>query len=246
MALLSSNIRPFPKGSALSDTDTPPKKKRGGNSSSSSNDQDFNIASALSFISTSPDFDLLHELRDHKDDYTGIEFLSLYNFPSYLRTNLDRARARVETLTKPGLGVAISCCTGYGLASIYSNEHVKAFTQIKKSFDLTQDTGGDAYDIEELSSWFHRFEVSTPNPNMSGIKKQTIPLSDPIKRSLLSLKSELGCEASPLCILAVTITLSIQPTTLIQHREMMKETVEVFYRRLERRVRVAEAFLQTL
>lgn len=248
MSLLGSNVRKFPasqKGSTLLETEEGGRKKKRGFKASEA-DPDFNLASALSFISNSPDFDLLKELQQNKDDYTGAEFLSLYNFPSYLRTNLDRARARVEAVTKPGLGVAISCCTGYGLASIYSNEYVKTFLQIKNTFDLIQDTGGDAYDLEELSSWFHRFEVSTPNPNMSGIKKQTIPLSDPIKRSLLSLKSELGCEASPLCIMAVTITLSIQPTTLIQHRDMMLETINIFYRRLERRVRVAEAFLQTL
>lgn len=241
MSLLGTNVRRFPKDHMETDTGSKSSKRP-----TSAPDEDFNIASALSFISTSPDFDLLQELRDHKEDYTGTEFLSLYNFPSYLRTNLDRARARVESVTKPGLGVAISCCTGYGLASIYSNPHVKSYLEMRETLSLTQDTGGDAYDIQELEDWFNRFEFSSPNPNMSGIKKQTIPLSDPIKRSLLALKSELGCEASPLCIMAVTITLSVQPTTLIQHRQMMIDAIEIFYRRLERRVRVAEALLQTL
>lgn len=195
----------------------------------------------LTFV---PPFDVLTELADNKDQYSGDEQQTIYNFPDYLRTALDRVRARVVTTSKPGLSPTITCCMSYGLEALSACEDVKTLLALRDRCDLTDNP--DSWLVEEVAAIFRFFPLTLPDYSLSLSHKQNVALTESVKKDTAKISSDLGTSFSAIAILSVMITLVDQPCVMKERRENIQRIIDGFLRRAKIRRGVMEALLDTV
>lgn len=194
--------------------------------------------------SYSPPFDVVQELSANRDTYVGDQQATIYQFPSYLRTCLDRVRARVDAASKPGLSIALSCCTSAGLQVLVKSPVIKSLLALKEEFDLCDEV--DAWTSEELANLFRSFSLSIPDSTLSDSRKQNLSIPDHLRSSLGSLSSDLGMSFSALVILCIMIALADQSAVLEERQRELVAGVELFLRRAQVRLRILQVLVDEL
>lgn len=166
-------------------------------------------------------------------------------FPAFLRTCVDRIRSRAAELSssRPGISPAVTCCMMYGLQLIAGNAEVREMLQMKAQLDAVSSDDLDAGDVDELAGWFRSFPLSVPDDRMIGVRRLNVNMPSIAKQMLHELSGELGASASTLAVIAVGVGIQTQPAMLEGHRESLDKMVDVFFRRVARRKRVAEGLL---
>ncbi len=184
------------------------------------------------------DFDVITELEQNRDQYTGPERFDLCEIPNYLFICLDRIRARVTTTPKPSHSATIACCMSFGLESISTNREIQTLLKLKSRLHMTE--GVEAGSVNEVASWFRNFSLGIPDWTMSGVRRQVATVPAAIMMEAHDLADEIGTSAPILAMLAVISTLSTQPSMLDEHREMLTETISMFLKRIHQRNEMAE------
>jgi hypothetical protein len=195
-----------------------------------------------------PDFDIVSELINNRDEYTGgSNFTTIYGFPHYLQTSINRITLRVKKATdsRPGMGTAVSCCVSYGLSMLASNSAVEKWLAIKSELDSAGDNI-NAEGLEEVSSLLDGFRVSVPDGMGTGNRKLSISMPDEVKISLHSLAFELSVSQSSLGVFSVMLALSTQRYVLPAMRDLQNQAVDGFTKKLMRRVRTAKLLIAGL
>jgi hypothetical protein len=205
------------------------------------------IASTSSAQVGSPN-DLIWELTEHADRYTGDQHITLYAVPSMIRTCIDRIRVRViRGAHKPSVSLALSAAIGCGIEDLLASDDVQALLHLKNRVDLLGEDGSPgAQYLNEVSGVLRHFPLSITDTSMASERKTHLMMSQGIKLIVGNLANDLGTSFSSLCVLAAMIALADQPCTLSTHREALMNTVEDFYLRVRVRRRLVEALVETL
>jgi hypothetical protein len=185
------------------------------------------------------EFDAVSELTHNREAYstphgTSTKPSTIYGFPPFLYTVMDRIRAKVEDGPRPGLNPTICCCITYALRVLASNPEVQAVLSLHDQFRNAPVTTL-CREHEELAGMLRSFDISIPD--LAGMKprRQNVTLPEPIKNALSGLAGELGTSFSSLCIISIVIALHAQPQTFPQRRAEMKRIVEEFFERVATR-----------
>ncbi len=191
-----------------------------------------------------PEFDAISELAYNRDYYSGEHQLSVYSFPSYLRTCLDKIRAHSAQVgdSKPGISAAISCCVYYGMQCIQSNDDVKELLKIKEQLDL--DDNLDSEYAEELAVWFRSFTMSVLDGSGTGSKRQSVYMPQELKQSVCAFSGEIGVGYSVTVTIAAMTTLSLQNHISKENKSLLDTAVDRFYHRIGLRREIAEVFFK--
>lgn len=202
------------------------------------------LGTAVSFaLSTlTPSFDILSELATNRDAYKGETQLSIYSFPEYLRTCLDRVRSRVDDKDRIGLPITLSCCIHCGFQTLSSHEDIRSLIKLKRDFDQLDNV--DAWTLQEVASIFSSFPLSLPDNTLSQTRKQNLTLHDNMKDAVYSLCGDLGASFSIIGTLCVMIALSDQPAVLPETQQQMEVAIEGFFKRVTIRKIVLERLLR--
>lgn len=202
---------------------------------------------SLSLGKFSPPFDLLSELALNRDEYVGTESFTILDVPSYLRTCIDRTRARVISLSKPGLAITCAACITYGIRLISQHPDVKELMRLKEELDMIEGKNIPLDDLEELNSWFRSFSICIPSHTAYTSSRSNIYLTEYLKLELFDLGSELGTSASKLATLAIMVTMADQTNIiLMEHATILNQTIDTFLRRIQTRLKVGKILLEDL
>lgn len=191
-----------------------------------------------------PPFDVLNELAHNKEQYVGDQYQTIYGYPSYLGTSLDRIRARVITTNKPGMLPTITCCLSYGLETLGSHPDVVSLIMLKERFDLLENVDSDLND--EVATVLRSFPLAIPDLAFSRCTKQNVALTETLKKEVYRIAGELGVSFSVVVILSLMVTLADQPSVLKDRRDMINQCLERFLIRVKIRAKLIEALLGVL
>ena len=198
-------------------------------------------AASLNPASFAPEFDMVSELTHRRYDYTSKDsWLAIYQFPGYLRTNLDRIRATVNP--KPGLSSTVACAIYGGVEVLAKHSDIQALIALRERLDTVQ--GVDAVMAEEVAGWFRRSPLGLPGSCDSQRQNLTVP--EPIKKTLHALASEIGMSFSSLALVACVVSVSNQKATFPQHAQQMSRSLERFLCRVRCRRVLSQVLLDTL
>jgi hypothetical protein len=191
------------------------------------------VVSASEF---SEPFDLLSELEANGEAHRGDKWMSVNKCPNFVRSSLDRVRARAMP-PKPEVGLAIACCIHFGVRRFYGSPDIQDF-MAERQRALTADDL-DADDQEELLAWFRRCRLSVPDWSDSEFRQQNVLIVESTKKQLGHLAAEIGTSSSVLATFALMDALADQPGVLPAHRDAMRAAVEGFHARMRKRARQA-------
>lgn len=202
--------------------------------------------SALRFDRASwrPPFDITSELATSRDDYSGDIPVTIYALPSYLRTSLDRVRARVVDTSKPGLSPTITACLSCGISILGAQPDIRGLLSLKEQLDLTEDV--DAWLADDIAAVFGSFRLGASDRAMSGATRVNILVTERIKNAVSSLATDIGASFSSLASIATMIALHDQPAVLKERREEMETSIDAFLRRAKIRLKVLSALIEVL
>jgi hypothetical protein len=202
---------------------------------------------AVSFHLTdlTPSFDVLSELAQNRDLYSGGDWSALCAFPSALRAAVDRLRARVSGSSKPGISTVLSCCIANGVQTIADHPDVQLLIETKGELDMADNTA-NATMVEEISGWFTSFPLGVGNPSLGSVRRLNLTIPDEVRKQAHELAGNIGASFSSLCTLAVVVTLATQQAMIVSHGKDMARMVDTFFTRVKVRRVVAEALLEML
>lgn len=126
-----------------------------------------------------PPFDITEELASNRETYAGTEPVTIYTFPTYLRTCLDRVRSRVVSTSKPGLSPTITACLSSGISILGAQTEIRELLSLKERFDLIDNA--DAWLVDDLAAVFNFFPLSTSDRSMAGSGRQNVQLTSGVK-----------------------------------------------------------------
>lgn len=192
-----------------------------------------------------PEFDAISELAYNRDQYTGEHQLSIYSFPSYLRTCIDKIRAhagQMSTSGKPGISAAIACCVYHGMKCLQSNDDIKELIRLKEQFDL-DDKLNTRY-AEEIAIWFRSSTISVLDGSGTGTKRQSLYVPEELRQSVCSFSTEIGVVYSVTVTIAAMITLSLQNHISKENKALLESAVDAFYDRMSLRREFAEVLMK--
>lgn len=217
----------------------------GGNHSANHSDDDDNVIYPEEFRIC--EVRLVSELSQNREQYIGEEFFTLSFCPNYISYNIDRIRAYTHekdnyTQPQPGAFVAMSAAIHWGLRVLIRSDVSKKMLEVKKAVVLAQ--GKHPWVLEHLDDFFGKDPISLPNESGAGGKKRNIKIPRTLGTILAELSKDLGCSKSNIALIAMLITLSEQPQTIPQHAKIMANTVDMFFKRLEFRTKVARLILE--
>lgn len=187
-------------------------------------------------------FDLISELTTRREEYKGTEMFTLCFIPSYLRTCLDRVRARVVSADRIGLSVTAAACIDYGLTQVEKHPDIVRILEIRTKLHMLERV--DAENLQEVLDWLQAFPISVPNSGgAAAVKRMNISLSEHLRMRLSELSGDLGTSKSALATLAIMHTLSEQPCILPEHEASLRDGVDGFVRRVKIRAGIAEVLV---
>lgn len=202
---------------------------------------------SVSLGTFSPPFDVVNELSVNRDDYVGNDPFTISYVPSFLRTCIDRVRARVVSVSKPGLAITCACCITYGIRLISHHPDIKELLRLKEQLDLIDSSNINMDDLEELAAWFRSFPITVPSHSAYTARKHNIYLPEHLKLELFDLGSELGTGGTSLATLAIMVTMADQTRVILaEHAELLNYSIDAFLRRVQIRVKVGTALLESL
>lgn len=188
---------------------------------------------------------LVNELSQNRDQYAGEEFITLYDWLTIISLNIDRIRAFTQILDgneQPGLFVAVSAAIHHGLRVVVRSEVSKKMLEVKKAIAIAQNK--HPWVLEHLDDFFSKDPISLPNESGTGRRRKNVKIPRTLATILADLGRNMGCSRSNLALIAVMITLSEQRETIYQHAKIMSGTVDMFFKRLEFRTKVARLLLE--
>lgn len=249
-SISSSKVRKNRKSSKHSDSRSDSRNDHNHNHSRSNN-RDLN-RNRRTVVSTDPTqfrpiFDLISELSHNREAYQGSEAFTLCFVPSYLRTCLERVRARVGQVatSKPGLSVTVAACIDYGTSAIHGQDDVARLIDIKNELDLMDGVKADY--LDQVVGWIRGFNMAVPNANGAhSVKRMNIFLNEYLKMRLFDMASDLGMSASNLSTIATMYAIADQPGILPEHSELLHAGVYSFIRQVKLRTSMAKALTDWL
>lgn len=195
-----------------------------------------------------PEFDVVNEIINNKDQYTGdSNFTTLYGIPHYVITSVRRVSQKINSRigSRPGVGAIVSCCLSYGLGAFEGDPVIKGWLAIRSELDSVGD-GTDIYSLEETSSSFSHFPITTPDAMCTGTTKLSMPIPEEIKLTLHSLASDIGISQSSLGVFSLMLALSTQPHVLPKMRELQGVAVKQLIGRVESKTKTAKVMIAML
>lgn len=195
-------------------------------------------------------FDVISELGENPRNYAqdGSAWLAMTAFPDFLKTAIDKLRARVlerhrSLRHKPSFNLTAACCISLALDVINRHADVHSLISAKSLFDRTDFEYADA---EEMAAGFFRNFNSEIVLAGASKKRQNVPLPDETKKQLSALASEIGVTDSSLGVLLIMLTLSTQEVVHADQRERMAKAVSSFLGRVRWRALGAIGLMDVL
>lgn len=198
-------------------------------------------------------FDLFTELDEHRGQYSGGTDATIYAFPKYLIATIGALVERIvslsPTISKPGDSIITSMLVKRGCEIIAESRDVQGLIGAKARFyGLGEDVVDD--DINELSSYFTRFEVSIPDISGAGVQsKHNLRMPEAIKGAMIALASDLSVSHSEVCKIAIVAALKEQSgdeSLSMRNLDSIDAALKVFSRRVKVRSKCLEAILASL
>lgn len=200
------------------------------------------LANALP--STAPPVDepynLLEDMRQAQASAAGVkEKVALYQFPSYLATNIRRVLSR----SRSGRGdwaTALSCLLWRGIVRYSALPSTRALSSALQALD--QDDALSAIPAEQVEMWRRTFRFSIPDPTHTmGLEKcRQWRAPEHVQVELHDLAGRIGMSGSVLGVVAVMVGLEDQQGVIPEHRAYMVATIAELDRLIgerERRLR---------
>jgi hypothetical protein len=170
----------------------------------------------------------------------GVQWVNITALPSFLRTTLDKLKAKVDLPREPGIQPTLCCCISHGLPILQAHEQVVALHDVKRRFNEMEQAGTPS---EEFIAQYFRaiFDVGIPKG-----KRQNVAVPDDLKRQIQGLAFNLGTTESSLAVLSAYAVLSTQSEVPTNYQGHMSDKVEEFFQLVGMKVVGAEALVSSL
>jgi hypothetical protein len=192
-------------------------------------------------------YSLLDDLRQASQQHAGTpkEKVSLYQFPSYLATNLRRVLARNRN-HRADWAVALSCLVWQGLARYSALPAAQSLSAGLLALDTDDDLATVA--AEQVETWRRgfRFSISDPSHTLGLERCRSFRAPEHIQAELHDLAGRLGLSGSTLGVVAVMAALHDQDGVLTDHARHMRDTVLELDALLAERARRLESLVRAI
>lgn len=196
--------------------------------------------------------DILESLTGDLDPYTGTENFTIYGVPSYVRGSIERCQIQSKLSMnlesprqrKPGIGATTTLIITHGLTSLSAHPSFKSAVSLRESIAVSP----DGFGFDEVYSWMSQFPLNLADVSSTKTGQFNIFTTPQLKSQVSAAASDLGLSASSIALLSIYFALSTQPpeAVLSSHRDFMQESVNLFLRRLDIRVRMGKVLLDAL
>lgn len=170
----------------------------------------------------------------------GVDWINLTSLPGFMRTTLDKLKAKVHLPRIPGLHPTLCCCMCHGLPIIRANRHIKALLAAKQRFEEMEQQGSPR---EEFISQYFRSPLDV---GIESGKRQNVAVPEELKKSIAGLAIDTGIPESALGVLSAMAILARQSGVPENYRERFSTKVEQLYSLVEMKVIGAEAMIDAL
>lgn len=170
----------------------------------------------------------------------GVDWVNITSLPGFMRTTLDKLKAKVRLARIPGIHPTLCCCMCHGLPIIQSNKHVKELLRVKQSFEKMEQEGTPR---EEFISQYFRSPLDV---GIESGKRQNVAVPEELKKSIAGLAMNTGISESSLGVLFAMAILAKQPEVPANYQERFSDKVELFYSLVEMKVIGAKAMVDAL
>ena len=170
----------------------------------------------------------------------GANWLNITSLPGFMRTTLDKLKAKVSRSRTPGIHPTLCCCIYYGLPIIQSNRHVKELLAEKRRFEEMEQEGSPR---EEFVSQYFRSPLDV---GIESGKRQNVAVPEELKKNIAGLAINTGVTESSLGILSTMAILAGQHEVAPNYQKQFSDKVEQFYSLVEMKVIGAKAMVDKL
>jgi hypothetical protein len=193
------------------------------------------------------EFSLLQELAADRDLYTASDEppFKISFFPFYLKTSLDRARTYLQSQgVKVGISPIAACSIANGLRIISEDPNIRSLIKMRQVLNAVTDVAAD--ELDEVLLFLHYFPLTTPDSSSFTQKRFQVRLPKELRGRVGETAESLGVSASVLAVLAITMTLAEETSTLEERKKEMETYMERLWKRADIRRAVVETWMGKL
>jgi hypothetical protein len=188
---------------------------------------------------------IIEELESNFSQYyiekrPGADWINITSLPGFMRTTLDKLKAKVPRIRTPGIHPTLCCCMFHGLPIVEANEHVKELVAMKRHFDEMEQEGSPR---EEFVSQYFRSPLDV---GIESGKRQNVAVPEELKKRIAGLSINIGVTESSLAMLSTMAILATQPEVAANYQKQFSEKVEQFFSLVEMKVVGAKALVDAL
>lgn len=171
-------------------------------------------------------YNLLEDLRQAQAQHASgaKEKVSLYQFPSYLSTNIRRVLARNRS-HRADWSLAMSCLLWQGLTRYVSHPAARGLSSALSELDLDDDLQTLAGEQVEIWRRGFRFSIGDPTHTMGMERVRSFKAADHVHTELYDMAGKVGISGSTLGIVCVMAALEGQEGVLREHGQYMRDCV---------------------